>query len=529
MSQTKRQYEFLYPLSKTPFADVYRCHERHQGRVVRDVAIKILRENWNDNKESVLLLRTEISLLQSLHHASIPRVYEVTAIRGRIAIVMEWMEGLDLKSLVQGMRKMKQRIPLKVTLSLVSDIAETLDVIYNQSPSPGKAPVRVLHGNLKPSNITLDLHGKVSLLDFGLNRADLGGRESSTREMQFDSMEYMAPERLFFEPQASASDIYSLSITMFEMLAGKPLGKAPPSEEKHQVRVERYCQHLLRPMPLGIEVKEELSNLMISGLSYDANQRPNAHEFSLRSRRLSTTVEGVQSNQWAQKAIGYFQTRMNKRNLQGTLQGSVLAEDTEVFQRPISHDEPDVDTSVMRRGAVADFVEASLDLKPEGLVELLEEEKEPTDSLSFESSDFLPEPELQVGISVVEVPKPPSMPQMMSSYTQDDFEGNTMTADAELTQTSTTSTAFDIRPQAMAVPTDSPDGISTKNLVLLFLGGAFMLLLGIYTVVTVFGDSQIEPSPKPIQIAAPIPQDVEEISGVIFVSEVQDTKKISVR
>ena len=104
MSQSKRQYEFLYPLSKTPFADVYRCNERHQGRVVRDVVIKILRENWSDNKESVLLLRKEISLLQSLHHPSIPKVYEVTAIRGRIAIVMEWMDGLDLKSLVQGMR-----------------------------------------------------------------------------------------------------------------------------------------------------------------------------------------------------------------------------------------------------------------------------------------------------------------------------------------------------------------------------------------------------------------------------------------
>ena len=56
-------------------------------------------------------------------------------------------------------------------------------------------------------------------------------------EMQYDTMEYMAPERLFFEPQGPTSDVYSLVlVTLFEMLAGKPIGKAPPSAEQHRLR-----------------------------------------------------------------------------------------------------------------------------------------------------------------------------------------------------------------------------------------------------------------------------------------------------
>ena len=115
--RSKRQYEFVHPLSKTSLSDMYRCYEVQNGDPVREVAIKLLRDSWKDKPQSVTWLRQELSLLQSLHHSAIPTIYEMTSIRGRVAVVMEWVDGLDLKSLVQGMRKMKQRIPLKVTLS----------------------------------------------------------------------------------------------------------------------------------------------------------------------------------------------------------------------------------------------------------------------------------------------------------------------------------------------------------------------------------------------------------------------------
>jgi serine/threonine protein kinase len=528
MNPNKRQYEFLYPLSKTSFADVYRCREHQGERVVRDVAIKILHENWADNQESVVFLRDEIALLQSLHHHNIPKIYEVTALRGRIAIVMEWIEGLDLKHLVQSMRHMKQRIPLKVTLSLVADIAETLDVIYNQSPAPGKSPLRILHGNLKPSNIIIDSQGKISLLDFGTNRSELGGRESATREMQFDAVEYIAPERLFFEPQGPASDIYSLSVTMFEMLAGKPLGKAPPSEEQHQARVERYCQHLLRPMPLGLEVKEELSSLLMSGLSYNAHERPWANDFASRARNLSNVIQGVEATQWSKKAIGYFQSRQNRDALQGTLQGSVLSEDTEVFQRPMMPEDPDVDTAIIRRGVVADFVEASLDLNPTAVVEM-NAQKEPTESISFDSSELLQEPQLEIGQSAVSVPEPPQMPQMVSSHSIADLEAHTMTQVDPEGQTQT-STSLDIRPQAVVAPEVDVEqtNVSTSKLVMLFIGGAVLLMVGIVGVVKFFGTANTVPTSMTDSNGLTPTTISDSWDGARFVSKVENTRKIKV-
>ena len=503
--RSKRQYEFVHPLSKTPLSDMYRCHEVQNGDPVREVAIKLLRDSWKDKPQSVTWLRQELSLLQSLHHSAIPTIYEMTSIRGRVAVVMEWVDGLDLKSLVQGMRKMKQRIPLKVTLSLMADVAESLDVIFNQAPSAGRAPLRILHGNLKPSNIMVSPNGKISLLDFGMTASEIGGRESATREMQYDTMEYMAPERLFFEPQGPTSDVYSLAVTLFEMLAGKPIGKAPPSAEQHRIRVEKYCQHLLRPMPLGLEVKEELADLLVTGMAYEASSRPMAYEFANRARRMADSIPGVNALQWSQKAIPYFQQRLNRGTVDGTLQGSLLSEDTEVFERPVRVNEEDVDTSIMRRGAVADLVEASLDLNPESVVEMTT--KESDGEYSFEST-AVSEPELTKGASAVPIPppvaEPPTMPTMRSRPPEANSEPSVAVEQASSSSSMSRSSAMemvdvdgptqtissiDIRPQAMAPMTEvESDGMSTKTLLVLFLGGAVLLFTGILSVVLIFGE-----------------------------------------
>ena len=503
---SKRQYEFLHPLSKTSLSDMYRCHEMQNGDPVREVAIKLLRDSWKENQQSVTWLRQELSLLQSLHHSAIPTIYEMTSIRGRVAIVMEWVNGLDLKSLVQGMRKMKQRIPLKVTLSLIADVAESLDVIFNQAPSAGRAPLRILHGNLKPSNIMVSPKGKIALLDFGMTASEIGGRESETREMQYDAVEYMAPERLFFEPQGPTSDVYSLAVTLFEMLAGKPIGKAPPSAEQHQLRVEKYCQHLLRPMPLGLEVKEELADLLTSGMAYDAAQRPMAYEFANRARRMADSISGVSAVQWSQKAIPYFQQRLNRRSVDGTLQGALLSEDTEVFERPVHIDDEDVDTAIMRRGAVADLVEASLDLNPEAVVELSQQET--VGEYSFEST-AISEPEFTKGASAVPIPppisEPPPMPPTQTSPKHTVAQEPPGTGSHSLQNASMemldidgptqTMSSVDVRPQAMAPIVESEsDDVSTKTLLALFLGGAALLFTGILTVVLIFGSDK-EPVP----------------------------------
>ena len=82
-------------------------------------------------------------------------------------------------------------------------------VQHNRPPMKGDKPLRVVHRDIKPSNIMLDAHGLPKVLDFGVAQSDIVSREANTQDLQFGSVDYMAPERLFFEPETPASDVYS--------------------------------------------------------------------------------------------------------------------------------------------------------------------------------------------------------------------------------------------------------------------------------------------------------------------------------
>ena len=117
---------------------------------------------------------------------------------------------------------MRKRIPLRVCLEVIAAVASGLDAAYNQSPGQGHTPLRVLHRNIRPSKIMIDAEGVVKLIDFGGLNVTLENRESQTREIQFAPVEYLAPERLFFAPETSASDVYSLGVSLFEAVAAQP-------------------------------------------------------------------------------------------------------------------------------------------------------------------------------------------------------------------------------------------------------------------------------------------------------------------
>lgn len=348
----KKSYQFIHPIATSEEADIYLCQELENEIPQRPVVLKILQSNWSENQEAVRQFQGDLQLLERLKHRNIAEIYDVIAIRGRTTIIMEEIEGIDLKRLISLMKEARQRIPLRVSLQIVSNVSRALDETYNMPPSPKEWPLRVMHGNLKPSNIMLQPNGLVRILDFGLVRSELGSRESSTRELQFEQREYMAPERLFFEPQSPTSDVYSLTMTLFEMIAGKPIRRIGSSEQDHERKVHSYCKKLLSPMKLSTEFKEALYQLLTEGLAYNSNKRPSAEDFSKRASMLAQAMQGIEAIEWSERAVAHF-CEVDSSRLQGGLQGKVLGEDTQIYskQNDDSTIRDEVDTAIMRRGA----------------------------------------------------------------------------------------------------------------------------------------------------------------------------------
>lgn len=359
MQNTSRKFQFLKAIASGGFGDVYLCKEFHSSGFSRLVAVKILRSKWTENEEIVSRMRDEAKLLGLLRHRNIIKVHELTSLEGRTALVMEYLEALDLSNIIDQMRNMRRRLPPRVSLEIVAAVAVALDAAYNQPPFPGEKPLRVIHRDIKPSNIMIDSSGVVKVLDFGVARAEFDTRESSTRELQFGSLEYMAPERLFFEPETPASDIYSLSASLFECLAAQKFGKASPRFENHAERLEAQVKRLIPRLKIGAEAKQELTQLLRSGLSFEGNYRLSAVEFAQRARMLARAIPGIDLVNWAEKAIPYISSKLQQEvKPEGTLLHKIIEEDSVVLRAPIptspvvpTHEDQDS----LSRGALAEL------------------------------------------------------------------------------------------------------------------------------------------------------------------------------
>ena len=271
----------------------------------RLVAVKLLHTQWSEDGEIASRMRDEARLLGRLRHKHIVDVYDLTRIDGRTALVMEFLEAVDLKAVVKDTSRHKVRIPLRVSLEIAACVASALDAAYNRPPYSGERPLRVIHRDIKPSNIMLDCHGMVKVLDFGVAWADFDQRESKTEELSFGSIDYMSPERLFFDPETPNSDVYSLGCTLFELIAQQKFGKAKLTKSEHDAWLVKRLDELVQrhPMP-SPEVGEALLEMLGSMLAYRESDRPSSADCVARLRRMAKTISGHPTlEEWSEKRV----------------------------------------------------------------------------------------------------------------------------------------------------------------------------------------------------------------------------------
>ena len=327
---TGRKFHFIREIASGGFGTVFLAKVIHNDGFSRLVAIKLLHARWSDNDEVASRMRDEARLLGWLRHKNIVDVLDLTIIDGRAAVIMEYLEAVDMKVVVSSCRRRKQRAPLRSCLSVAAAVASVLDAAYNRPPYAGEKPLRVIHRDIKPSNIMVDAGGSIKVLDFGVARAEFAAREAKTKEIAFGSLEYMSPERLFFEPESPASDVYSLGATLFEFLALEKLGKAALRDDEHERFVNERIEGLLDGFPAPPEVLEQIIVLIKEMLAFEEEDRPPAAECSARLRALSRRCDDEPIDEWAERALPELVLASQNRNTKAEpdpLVGKIVQED----------------------------------------------------------------------------------------------------------------------------------------------------------------------------------------------------------
>ena len=181
----------------------------------REVAVKVLREGYASDPAFLARFRREAQAAANLQHPNIVTVYDVGEDGARHYIVMEYVHGQDLKTLI----RQAGQLPVE----------EALDIAVQISSGAGHAHrMGLVHCDVKPQNVLVTEDGWAKVTDFGISRAlsELGLTESET---VWGSPIYFSPEQAAGEPPSPASDVYSIGIVLYEMLAGAPPFQADKS------------------------------------------------------------------------------------------------------------------------------------------------------------------------------------------------------------------------------------------------------------------------------------------------------------
>ena len=196
------RYEIMNRIGMGGMADVYKAVDRVLNRYV---AVKVLKREFREDETFVKKFWSEAQSAAVLQHPNIVNVYDVAADRGLYYIVMELVEGITLKDYIQKKGKLTSKEVIGITLQVCAGI----EAAHSKN---------IIHRDVKPQNIIISKEGKVKVTDFGIAKAT-SSNTISTNVM--GSVHYTSPEQARGGFSDAKSDIYSLGITMYEMVTGE--------------------------------------------------------------------------------------------------------------------------------------------------------------------------------------------------------------------------------------------------------------------------------------------------------------------
>lgn len=196
------RYEILAKVGAGGMSDVYKAKDHVLGRFV---AIKVLKQEFAEDVNFVTKFRTEAQSAAGLEHPNIVNIYDVGSEEGFHFIVMEYVEGITLKTYIEK----KRQLSYKEAISIAIQVGRGIEAAHNKN---------IVHRDIKPQNIMISTEGKVKVTDFGIARA---ATSNTIHSDVMGSVHYSSPEQARNGFVDGKSDIYSLGIVMYEMVTGR--------------------------------------------------------------------------------------------------------------------------------------------------------------------------------------------------------------------------------------------------------------------------------------------------------------------
>ncbi|HSK76960.1 MAG TPA: TonB family protein [Thermoanaerobaculia bacterium] len=264
------QYTLLEKIAVGGMAEVWKARMRGVEGFQKTVAIKKILPHMTDNSEFVGMFIDEAKLAAQLSHPNIVHIYDLGKLGRDFYIAMEYVEGKDLRSLLNSARKRGMKLPLGLALLIAARLASALDYAHRKRDFEERE-MGIVHRDVSPQNVLLTYEGDVKLCDFGIAKAVSQAAAGHTQIGALKGkLQYMSPEQAWGRPVDARSDLFSLGAVLFEMVTGE---RQFPGDTEISV-LELVRQGRTRtPRQVDPSIPREVDEIVARALAVDPQQR----------------------------------------------------------------------------------------------------------------------------------------------------------------------------------------------------------------------------------------------------------------
>jgi serine/threonine protein kinase len=272
--QNEFHYEIVRKIFEGGMGVVYEAEQLGARGFIKRIAIKVIRQNYANQKQFIDNFIGEAKLVADLIHTNIVQTYHLGETRGIYFIAMELIGGVNLEQFAQQLIDKRRVLPKELAVFIVSRVARGLAYAHAKADKDGKT-LGIVHRDVSFKNIMIAFEGDVKLTDFGIAKAR-GFLVDNEGEVVAGKADYMSPEQANFQVTDKRSDLFSAGVVLAHLLLGRNLFKGASPEESRQ-------RMMNLPIPdfrtLDQRIDERLNEILHRVLVRDLDKRyPNGDE-----------------------------------------------------------------------------------------------------------------------------------------------------------------------------------------------------------------------------------------------------------
>ena len=265
-------FKLVRKIAEGGMATVYEAEQLGPAGFSKRIALKVIHPRFARRKEFLQLFIDEAKLSANLAHGNIVQIFQLGEIEGYYFITMEFIQGPTLRALIDGHREIGSAIPRSLAAYIASRVCRALDFAHHVMDSTGRR-LDIVHRDVSPGNVMITWDGHIKLADFGIAKAATSIDPAEDGQWLMGKKHYASPEQILGLEVGPRSDVFSLGVVLFELLALKQLFR----EERTALMIEEVA---VRPLPeprtLIPDLDPELEQILLMALERDPERRSTA-------------------------------------------------------------------------------------------------------------------------------------------------------------------------------------------------------------------------------------------------------------